>query len=59
MFPNSVGQTQASHAEHVRERGADHLSGIKEQLRKNYEKTLEFTLPEELADLISQLDRAP
>jgi hypothetical protein len=38
---------------------SDFLSGVKKQLRRDYSAALETSLPEELADLIGQLDKAP
>ena len=59
MFGISVPRTQSFDLTGIREQRVDHLSGVKEQLRKNYSEALEYSLPDELADLINQLDRAP
>ena len=49
--PSTVIQTVDS--------GSDHLAGVKKQLRRNYSEALEISLPDKLASLISQLDKAP
>ena len=41
------------------ETSSDFLSGVKKQLRQDYREALEISLPQELATLIEQLDKAP
>ena len=39
--------------------GYNHLTGIKKHLRSNYDTDLDFELPDDIAKLLAQLDRAP